>query len=94
MMVYLAGKMSGIPDYNKSEFAKYADQLRRDGYSVFNPAASNMETLPIEEIFAYDLAFLCKHADAIALIPGWEESEGAVAEHAVAKRLKKQMIFL
>ena len=94
MMVYLAGRMAGIPDHNKTEFAKYADQLRLAGYAVFNPAASNLESWPIEDIFAYDLEFLCRQADAIAMIPGWEESEGAFAEHAVAKRLKKQIIYL
>lgn len=30
-----------------------------------------------------DLTFICKKADAIALLPGWQQSKGATAERAV-----------
>lgn len=41
-----------------------------------------------------DLEFICKHADAIALLPGWEHSAGALAEFATAKALKLKFIYL
>lgn len=34
-----------------------------------------------------DLAWICDHADAIALLPGWERSSGANAERALANAL-------
>ena len=34
-----------------------------------------------------DLAFICKHADAVALLPGWLYSKGAKAERATADAL-------
>lgn len=34
-----------------------------------------------------DLAFICAHADAVAVLPGWENSRGARAEVATAKAL-------
>jgi len=34
-----------------------------------------------------DLAWICAHADAIAVLPGWEHSLGARAEVAVARAL-------
>ncbi len=31
-----------------------------------------------------DMTFICKHADGIALLPGWEQSKGATAERALS----------
>ena len=34
-----------------------------------------------------DLAWICAHADAVVMLPGWEKSLGATAEVATAKAL-------
>jgi Domain of unknown function (DUF4406) len=39
-------------------------------------------------LFAYDLSWICSHADAVALLPDWQESRGASAEAAVARALR------
>ncbi len=41
-----------------------------------------------------DLTFICKEADAIAMLPGWENSKGANAERATAIALGLQEITL
>lgn len=41
-----------------------------------------------------DLTFICKKADAIALLPGWERSKGATAERAVGVALGLEIIEL
>jgi len=93
-MIYLSGRMRGVKNLNAPAFAKYADQLRGEGHSVFNPAAANLEGWPIEKIFAYELEILCLQAKTIALLPDWKESKGAIAEAAVADAIGKQFRFL
>ena len=41
-----------------------------------------------------DLAWICKNADGIALLPGWEKSRGVAAELATAKALGLKEIYL
>lgn len=41
-----------------------------------------------------DLTFICLEADAIALLPGWQNSRGARAEKATAEALGLEVIEL
>jgi len=42
---------------------------------------------PLRECLAADLNWICLHADAVAVLPGWENSLGATAEVATARAL-------
>lgn len=48
----------------------------------------------LREALGVDLAFICAEADAIALLPGWENSKGANAERATAIALGLEVIEL
>ena len=48
----------------------------------------------LREALAADLIFICREADAVALLPGWENSKGANAERATAIALGLQIILL
>jgi hypothetical protein len=46
------------------------------------------------EAFGADFAWICAKADAVALLPGWENSKGATAERAVGIALGLEIIEL
>lgn len=97
MKVYLAGPMRGIPKFNAPMFRRGEKLLKKQGYTVFNPARKGIErklgkSPDLQEnlafrrkVFALDCAWICNHADAVALLPGWRKSMGAKAERALAK---------
>lgn len=41
----------------------------------------------LREALDFDTSFICLKGDAICVLPGWEESKGAVAEVALARAL-------
>jgi hypothetical protein len=98
--IYLAGPMRGIKDLNFPLFDDAADFLRRRGYKVFNPADNDRSLkargieLNIRICLGDDLAWICKHADGIALLPDWEHSKGATAEKYTADALGLQIFYL
>jgi hypothetical protein len=95
MKIYLAGPVSSMPDYNRAAFARAADRLREEGHSVFNPTAANLEDgRPLRKIMSYLLIWLCEEADAIALLPGYRRSGGAMIEYMLAKYLGLKIIKL
>lgn len=45
-------------------------------------------------VFHLDLTYICLRADAVALLPSWQKSRGATAEHAAAVALGLKIIEL
>lgn len=86
--IYVAGPMTGYPDCNFAAFHAAAERLARAGWKVFNPAENlgGRKDLPREVYLRLDLAMLAQ-CDAIAMLPGWEDSRGAKLEYFVAHEL-------
>ncbi|KAB0590567.1 DUF4406 domain-containing protein [Edwardsiella anguillarum] len=90
MKIYIAGPMSGIPKFNRPAFHFEALRLSTLGHVVLNPAALP-DGLSQPEYMDICLAML-RCADAIFMLPGWQNSEGAKAEFALAKKLNLEII--
>jgi hypothetical protein len=85
--LYLAGPMTGLEDFNFPAFNKMAADLRARGYTVENPAEHGVVAdAEWADYMAYDLTRLGL-CGMIALLPGWEGSEGAKLEVQIAHRL-------
>lgn len=59
-----------------------------------NLADAEANGFDLRVAFKDDTDYICRHADAIALLPGWEYSGGARAEWALACTLKLKRIYL
>ena len=91
--IYLAGPMTGIDGFNREEFFKAEKTLLKlPNVTVLNPAALPVD-LPEKAYMPICLAML-EQADVIALLPGWEGSEGAVLEKQYAERQRKKVLYL
>lgn len=91
MKIYIAGKITGNPHY-KSQFRATEEALRREGYTVLNPA-----DLP-EGMKPGDYMRICfamlDSADIVFFQSEWEESEGARLEFGYAKYIRKHIIAM
>jgi len=96
--IYLAGPITGEPNW-KEVFGKAAQDLASIDYIILNPAeiAKLVDTqlvLPTyRDYFSTGLLMMVKNADAICMLPNWESSPGARAEHEVARALNMEIFY-
>lgn len=84
-IVYICGPITGKMQGNQAQFHKAASWYRRRGFTVCNPhemAADFASITPETVIMRSELASITVHVDFIALLPGWDESRGALVEVA------------
>ena len=78
--IYIAGPMSGLPDFNYPAFHAAAAVLRAQGHHVENPAPTcgtwqGYMRMSLRQIAA---------CDCLCMLPGWRSSRGARIEHGLA----------
>lgn len=93
-VIYLAGPMSGIVQFNHPAFHAAAAALRNHGRVVVNPAELNPDTSKTwDECMRRDIKAL-SDCTTLALLPRWELSKGARLEFDIAQALGMTIIFL
>lgn len=82
--IYIAGPMSGLPEFNYPAFHAMAAQLRAAGHHVENPAENPAphcnSWLGYMRLAVAQLAT----CDAVVMLHGWEQSRGAKVEHRLS----------
>lgn len=90
--IYICGRMRGIKDFNYPAFKAATAYFRTHGYEVRSPAEKdldegfdgNLDDFDMRKAMQWDLEAVL-WANYIALLPGWQYSQGAAMETAVAR---------
>jgi hypothetical protein len=96
--IYIAGPMRGHDDENSPAFYEAESHLNRKNiYSVINPARMDDEYgenygINYKDALKRDIDEIFK-ADSMYMLRGWEKSEGAKVEHALAIYLKLYILY-
>lgn len=87
MRIYVSGQITGTTDYMK-RFAKAQKFLESCGHTVINPALVNSNLPPDTTYEEYMQMSLCmlSMCEGIYLLPGYENSPGALRELEYAKQ--------
>ncbi|WP_461606561.1 DUF4406 domain-containing protein [Aeromonas rivipollensis] len=91
MKIFISGPMSGLPNFNRDAFNAEAHRLLGLGHVALNPAILP-DGLEQHQYMAICIEMV-KMADQLVMLPGWERSAGARAEHALAIKIGKTIIL-
>lgn len=88
MVTYICGPMSNVEDFNYPAFHSAAARWRTYGHTVLNPAEhfDGDTSLPYETYLRKAIHTVAD-AEAVAVLPGWQDSNGARLEVTIAKAL-------
>lgn len=94
--------MTNVPKSNFPAFDWARDYLKSYGHTVISPAdhdrelgiteSSTVDAKTLKALAEWDLDAVM-NCDAVYMLPNWENSKGARAEHAVANWLGKQIMY-
>lgn len=90
-IIYLSGPMTGLPGYNRDTFNRAKRIVAGTGATVISPA-----DLP-EGTWEFQLRKCIRFVSdctKILMLPGWENSKGALLEHLVACQLVVPRFYL
>lgn len=87
MIVYVAGPMTGLPEYNYPAFNAAAEHLTAAGHRVLNPARHGLVDGWTWQDYMRAALIDVATAEGVALLPWWQTSKGARLERHVTTTL-------
>lgn len=87
---YLAGPMTGVKNFNYPAFEEAQRLLRLQGYTVESPHEASKSltedelAIPPRALYVHHGLELLLKCNAVALLPGWQNSPGVMLELHVA----------
>lgn len=92
MKTYIAGKITGDPDY-RDKFNRAAVYLDSRGFGPILSPTILPQGLEQGDYMRICLAML-DSADVVAFLPDWEDSKGATIEHGYCQYASKQTLYI
>lgn len=92
--IYIAGRVKGLKsEQYEPMFATVKKELEKAGHEVINP----LTDIPHEDVNNWALTIMeclpyVAQCDCIAMLPGWEKSDGAQIEYHFARGNKLQVL--
>lgn len=89
-VIYVSGRITGVPDLNKPKFAEATKRLRAMGYIVRNPHEFCADVPPDSDCHHYMricIAELMK-CEMVLFLDDWFESKGATIERRIASDME------
>lgn len=90
--IYLAGPMSGLPEFNFPAFHAMAFRLRALSFEVENPAENPEPPCKSWEGYMRMAIAQLVTCDTIALLPDWHQSRGAMVELDLSHKLGMRIV--
>ena len=87
MRIYIAGPMTGQPQFNYPAFHQAAMLLRAAGHIVINPAENPAPTCGSWLGYMRMSVAQVASVDCLVMLPGWPLSKGARIKYLLAKLL-------
>lgn len=78
----------------EKDIETYGTDISKGNVTGSEAVASSQHGFSLREALGADLAWICAEADAVALLPGWQNSKGATAELATAIALGLDVVYL